>query len=231
METATTHDQQSALPAVDVDALARLFIEAFPVMDADDQRLALALYRLLAEGRAVAATSLAKFHECEVEDIQRILARWPGVFFDDGRIIGFWGLTVKEMPHRLELAGNAVYAWCAWDTLWLPALLDATVLVTSRCARTGEAVRLRVSPERVESVEPVAVTVSFLKPGLRELRERATTSFCHFAHFFRDREAGEQWIAACPGTFLLSLDAAFDLGRRVNATRYRNLLRNSGDSP
>jgi hypothetical protein len=45
-------------------------------------------------------------------------------------------------------------------------------------------------------------------------------------HFFRDREAGEQWIAAHPGTFLLSLDAAFDLGRRVNATRYRDILRN-----
>jgi alkylmercury lyase len=210
-----------------LDRLAQVFIDAFPVMDAEDQRLAVTLYRVLAHGRPGSREYLAQILGRSLEDIKSVLGAWPGIFYDDNDdIIGFWGLTVEEMPHRLEVNGNSVYAWCAWDTLWLPALLEATVSVMSRCAQTGEPVRLRVSPERVESVEPAAVPVSFLKPDVRELREYATTSFCHFVHFFRDREAGEQWIAAHPGTFLLSLDAAFDLGRRVNATRYRDILRN-----
>lgn len=230
METTTRHSERSALTMVDQGALVRLFTEAFPALDADGQQLALTLYRLLASARPVSPARLASALDRPVEDVQRLLGQWPGVFKDDeGRIIGFWGLTVEEMPHRLEVNENTVYAWCAWDTLWLPALLDATVNVTSRCAQTGEPVRLCVSPGRVESAEPASVVVSFLKPDVRELREHATTSFCHYVHFFRDRQGGERWIAAHPGTFLLSLEAAFELGRRVNAARYRNLLKNRGD--
>jgi len=231
METATTHNERSALTTVDHGALVRLFIEAFPTLDADGQRLALMLYRLLAGARPVSPASLASALDRPVEDVQRLLGQWPGVFYDDGCVIGFWGLTVKQTPHRLAVNGNTVYAWCAWDTLWLPALLESTANVTSRCAQTGEAVWLRVSPGRMESVEPAAAVVSFLKPDVVELREHATTSFCHFVHFFRDPEAGERWIAAHPGTFLFSLETAFGLGRRVNATRYRNILRNPGGSP
>ena len=195
METTTRHSERPALTTVDEGALVRLFIEAFPGIDADGQQLTLALYRLLATARPVPPASLASALDRPVEDVQCLLGQWPSVFRDDkGRIIGFWGLTVKETPHRLEVNGNTVYAWCAWDALWLPALLGATVNVTSRYAQTGEAVRFRVSPGRVESVAPAAVAVSFLKPDVRALRERATTSFCHFVHFFRDREAGEQWI-------------------------------------
>lgn len=226
MEIAMAHNERTTL---DRDALVRLFVEAFPILDAGGERLALALYRLLAEARSVSPADLANTLDRPVEDIKRLLDRWPGVFYEDGRIVGFWGLTVKETPHRLAVNGNTVYAWCAWDTLWLPALLDATVNVTSRCAQTGETVRLCVSPARVESVAPASAVVSFLEPDVRELRERATTSFCHFVHFFRDRDAGARWVAAHPGTFLLAREAAFDIGRRVNAARYPEILSNQGD--
>jgi alkylmercury lyase len=226
MEIAAAHNERTAL---DRDALVRLFVEAFPTLDAGGQRAALALYRLLADARSVPPANLANTLDRPVEDIKHLLDRWPGVFYDAGRIVGFWGLTIKETPHRLAVNGHTVYAWCAWDTLWLPALLDATVNVTSRCAQTGEPVRLRVSPARIESAEPASVVVSFLEPDVGELRSRATTSFCHFVHFFRDREAGERWTAAHPETFLLSRDAAFDIGRRVNAVRYPKILSNQGD--
>lgn len=223
MEVATLPDE---LTSPDRAALVRLFVEAFPTLDAGGQRLALALYHLLANAQSVAPASLARVLDRPLEDITRLLDRWPGVFYGDGRIVGFWGLTVTETPHRLEVNGQTVYAWCAWDTLWLPALLEATANITSRCAQTGEPVRLCVSPARVESVDPASVVVSFLAPEVGELRERATTSFCHFVHFFRDREAGARWTAAHPGTFLLAREAAVDIGRRVNAARYPEILRN-----
>lgn len=226
MEIAAAHNERTAL---DRDALVRLFVEAFPTLDASGERAALALYRMLASAQSVSPADLANTLDRPVEDIKRLLDRWPGIFYDDGRIVGFWGLTIKETPHRLAMNGNTVYAWCAWDTLWLPALLDATVNVASRCAQTGEPVRLRVSPARIESVEPASAVVSFLEPNVGELRSRATTSFCHFVHFFRDREAGKRWTAAHPETFLLSRDAALDIGRRVNAVRYPKILSNQGD--
>ncbi|MHB1142333.1 MAG: organomercurial lyase [Sulfuricaulis sp.] len=231
METATTPSERFGLPTGDHDALARVFVDAFPAMDAGHQRLALALYRLLAEGHAVAPARLADTLDSPVEDIEHTLGEWPGVFKDDqGHIIGFWGVTVKEMPHHLEVNGNTVYAWCAWDTLFLPALLDATVKVASRCAQTGEPVQLTVAPERIESVEPASTVVSFLVPDARKLREHVTTSFCHFVHFFRDSETGSHWTGAHLGSFLITLDEAFDIGWRVNAARYRDTLRIQGGS-
>ena len=222
MAAATTPDEPTALSDLERDALVSVFAEAFPAMSAADQRLAKTLYRLLANSKRVAAASLAGVLERRTEEIERLLTQWPGVFRDEDCVVGFWGLTVKETPHRLQVDGVATYTWCAWDTLWIPALLDATVQVVSRCAQTREPVRLRVSPERVESVEPAAVLLSFLKPEVRKLREHATANFCHFVHFFRDRKAAERWIAGHPDTFLISLEAAFDLGRRVNAARYRD---------
>ncbi len=225
MQTAITQDKRPALGEENREALARKFINAFPGMDAGDQRLALALYRLLAEGRAASPANLASALNRPVEDLEHTLDQWPAVFYDDkGCIVGFWGLSVRETKHRLEVNGSIVYAWCAWDTLWLPRLLSTRVMVTSRCAQTEGPVRLTVSSERVESVEPASIVVSFLELDKRSPRGNVVTSFCHFVHFFRDREEGERWTERHPRTFLLTLDEAFDIGRRVNAVRYRDVL-------
>lgn len=222
-------DEQSRRVKTDGKALARVFIEAFPVMAASDQRLALTLYRLLAKGRAVSPEDLASALARPVENIQRTLGQWPGVFYDDrGRVVGFCGLSVEEMKHCLEVNGTIVYAWCAWDTLFLPALIGASAAVFSRCAQTDEPIRLTVSPERIDSLEAASVVISFLEPDERELRENVSASFCHFVHFFRDREAGSRWTARHPGTFLLTLDEAFEIGQRVNVTRYRDVLQPLG---
>ncbi len=193
MQTAITQDKQHAPTPANREALARMFIEAFPALDAGSQRLAMTLYRLLAEGGAVSPTSLANALDRPVDDVQGTLGQWPGVFYDDkGSIVGFWGLSVKEMKHRVHVNGNTVYGWCAWDTLFLPGLLGVSVAVISHCAQTGEPVRLTVSPAHIDSVEPASVVLSFLKPNEHELRENVTMNFCHFVHFLRDREAGER---------------------------------------
>lgn len=49
-------------------------------------------------------------------------------------------------------------------------------------------------------------------------------SFCHFVHFFASREAGEAWADAHQGTFLLSLDEAFELGRLVNRRNFPSAM-------
>lgn len=227
MDRATTRHARVAPQAADLDTLTRIFIDAFPVLTADDQQLAITLYRGLGHGRPVPPERLAQTLGRSVGDLHRVLSAWPGIFYDENDdVIGFWGLAVREKSHRLEWDGYTAYAWCAWDTLFLPELLDATVSVTSQCAQTREAVRLIVSPERIESVEPASAVVSFLEPHEHELRENVTTSFCHFVHFFHDRAAGARWTATHPGTFLLSLEEAYTVGRRVNSARYHNILRN-----
>jgi hypothetical protein len=51
-----------------------------------------------------------------------VLRSWPAVFWDDqGRVTGFWGLALAEMPpHRIRHAGTDLSAWCAFDPLFHP---------------------------------------------------------------------------------------------------------------
>src|SRR5260370_11401443 len=87
------------------------------------QRLAIALYRLLAEGRPVAAADLAAATGLAGTEVTETLASWPAVFTDSaGRVTGFWGLTISELSpaHRYESGGPGLYASCARDTPLLP---------------------------------------------------------------------------------------------------------------
>ncbi len=207
--------------ARDVHTLANAINAARPDLTEIDRRVSLALYELLGHGQSVATTQLAAATEVPESDIEARLDKWPGVYRDQGRVVGFWGLSVLEMPpHEILFNGRKLWAWCAWDTLFLPRRLDATMDVQSRCPTTRQSITLRVSPEGIVAVEPPGVVVSFLEPT-RPFDADVITSFCHYIHFFVDAEAGQKWIAEHPGTFLISLDNAFELGRLTDATVVR----------
>lgn len=62
----------------------------------------------------------------------------------DGAVVAFSGLSLRPTKHRLAVAGRQLFTWCAWDTLFLPELLDQPAEVGSTCPVTGAPVRLRV---------------------------------------------------------------------------------------
>jgi len=209
----------------DLDHLAQYFIKAFPIMDRLEQRQALRLYALLAEGQPVAIEHLAQELIVSAVELKTLLDSWGGVFYDDlNRVIGFWGLSTKEMKHRITVKGKTVFTWCAWDALFIPELLNATVNMTSQCATTRKEIRLTISPNAIESRSQQGIMVSFLTPAEEKFNENVTTSFCHYVHFFVSSEAGEQWVASHEGSFLLSLNDAFWVGKKMNATRYEQSL-------
>ena len=207
-------------------SLAAAVAKAAPDFDGEQQRIALAVYRRLAEGSPAPASSIAADAGAESERVEDLLASWPGVFLDeDRRVVGFWGLTIRRLSptHRLRVDGRELFAWCAWDTLFLPGILGTTARVESVCPTTGQTISLVVSPRAVlETSHPPAV-VSFLTPD-RSFDADVIQSFCHFVHLFASRDAGEAWTADHPGTFLLTLDDAFELGRQVNALNFPSAL-------
>jgi len=225
MEPHLTSSVSPALaPRPDIGRLAEPFVTGFPKMNPEAQRLASTLYRLLAAGLPVSHEQLATALDRPRERVDQTLAQWPGVFHDDaGRVIGFWGLALAPMTHKLTLGAKTLYAWCAWDTLFLPALLDATLGVESRCAESGASIRLTVSPAGIHNVEPAATAVSFLDPDVQKLRENMTAHFCHFVHFFRSGAEAQRWCDRHPATFVLTLEQAFALGAEVNAARYPDI--------
>ena len=209
----------------EIEALSEHLLRVFPVLDPSGQRLSLALYRELAHGAPVSPPSLADRVEMRAEAVVRQLRNWPGVYYDgEQRVVGFWGLTIAPMPHRLRVDGRELYAWCAWDTLFLPALLGTGVEVESSCRVTGAPVRLMVTPRGVESAEPAGLSVSFLLPDAEAMNANVITSFCHHVHFFSSRKAAKPWLHEHPETFLLSLADAYEFGSRMNRARYGTAL-------
>lgn len=64
------------------------------------------------------------------------------------------GLSLGDHPHRFGVNGQRMAAWCAEDTLFLPALLGQTAMIESTSPLSGEPVRLTVGPQGIRSVNP-----------------------------------------------------------------------------
>jgi hypothetical protein len=98
-----------------------------------------------------------------VEIVDQILNRWPGVFSDAQRnIVGYWGLSIPTAyagPHHMEIDERVLSAWCAWDTLFLPQLLDKRVDVASMSPPPTATIKLIVAPAGVEYVDPADANV------------------------------------------------------------------------
>jgi len=219
---------KAAEDQINLDDVTARTVGAFPVLNLLEQRVSLELYRLLAEGQAVPRGTLAQRLGISVETVNGILDRWPGVFADSQRrIVGYWGLALPAAyasPHKLTIRGRKLSAWCAWDTLFLPQLLGQSAEIESACPTQGTTVRLTVSPERVERVQPVGARMSFLLPDAAAVQKDVVSTFCHFIHFFASRQAGESWAAQHSETFLLSIEEAYVLARRKNELQYGEIL-------
>jgi len=214
---------------LDLNQLAASIVECFPTLNLLEQRLSLELYRLLAEGQPVPRKVLADRLEVPDETVNRILDGWPGVFSDnERRIVGYWGLSIPaayESSHTLKINGRTLSAWCAWDTLFLPQLVGHTADIESASPGDAGIVRLTITPQQVERVEPVGSQMSVLVPDAQEMQKNVVTSFCHFVHFFPSPQAAQSWTAKHAGTFLLSIHEAHVLARLKNEAQYREVLR------
>ncbi len=128
---------------------------------------------------------------------------------EDGNVVGY-GLTLRETAHAFEVDGRRLYTWCAFDTLFFPALIDRTAHVVSHCAATGVPVSLTVTPEEIRDVKPAGAAVSLLCPqATADIR----TAFCCHVHFFASTVVGNNWASTHAGVDVVSVQDAFAVGR------------------
>ncbi len=194
-----------------VEELEAAIGAAGPELSVRDQRIAVAVYRVLSRAEPASSETIASEAGVAVEVVEGRLGEWPAVFRnDDGEVVGFWGLAVVEMPHRLELVdGTRSYAWCAWDPLFLAAIIG-DVTVTTADATTGADITYRiVDGEVMEASHPNGV-LSFLRPD-EPWDDEVMATFCHYVLHFETPAGAEAWIGQHPGTFALSLPDAVTL--------------------
>ncbi len=108
---------------------------------------------------------------------------------------------------------------CAVDIFWAVLATGASVRAESRCPTTGTPIRVELSPEGVELVEPPGAVVTVLNPRAPVLQEMnnvedADTNACSQQSFFASAEAAAHWLAAHPGGRIYAVAACFEWSRR-----------------
>jgi len=203
-----------------------MLVDAFPALSRSEQNLALTLYLQLAKGQAVQIDSLATLVSLRPEQVLSKLKHWPGVFFNkDQCVIGFWGLSVQKMNYLMKMPNSICYAWCAWDTLFIPQLIKQIIEVTSVCPISSQSIQLQIFPTEVLCTEKNKPLVSFVQPDRKKLENNIIQSFCHSVYFLSNRAAAEKWILEYPNSILLTLSQAFEIGQQVNQQRYSNFFK------
>lgn len=190
---------------------------AMPELDSTDQRIAHAVHRLMSRGEPVEPAAVAKSAGVAVERVEEKLGSWPGVYRDDrGRVVGFWGQAISKLDpeYRFLIEGKTTYAWCALDTLFIPALIGGEVRVEATDAISGAPVSLVVDAAGASDLQPPGTVVSMVVPD-GPFGFDVIESFCHRVLFFASEASGARWTAEHEGTTLLSVAEAFQLGRRL----------------
>jgi alkylmercury lyase len=169
---------------------------------------------LLARGKPASPEEIAAISAKSPEEVRAALERFPSTEWDEqGRVVGL-GLTLRLTPHRLELEGRTLFAWCALDALLFPILLGRPASIESPCRGTGEPVHIEVTPAGIEAVEPPSAVVSIV--AARDLATFRRVS-CNSAHFFSSTEAASCWLEKHPEATILSVEDTLRLGRLIAA--------------
>ena len=210
------------MPATSLHALADGLAGTFPA--ADDAPLARALLALLAHREPVTDEQLAVKSNRRADEVTAALASWPNVHRDghgavvafSGLMVAFSGLSMRPTGHRFQVGGRELFTWCAWDTLFLPALLDEPAEVRSTCPISATPVRLRVDPGGIADAAPADLRVSF-PPLASTSTADIVESFCCHVHFLAGDDAAQRWIDEHRDGQVLDLDDAHEVGRRATA--------------
>ncbi|MEX0864069.1 MAG: organomercurial lyase [Acidimicrobiia bacterium] len=210
-----------------IEGWAEQIASATPTLDPEQQRIALRIYQLIAKtAEPVTITQIADGAGVPAARVEESLRSWPLVLWDDqDRVVGFWGIHAEHVTptHSIEVGGTTVYAWCAWDTLFVTEILGRQTQVTSTDPEQGTTIRLTVTPGGVTSLDPPEAVVSLLLPE-DGLTDDAIQRFCHKVHFFSSPDSAEAWIAGRHGLFTVTVDEAFELGRLTNRLRMGDVI-------
>ena len=204
--------------------LLNLLPDQFINLPENKRGLALELYRQLGKGHPVNLEDLLVDKEISVEEAKEFLDSSGGVFYnDDGNIVGFWGIALPKMAHKIITDKQILYGWCAWDALFIPQLLGKTATIES-LSPTKEVIKLKLSEQGDVLEGSEDVMVSFLEPDAGKMMENVVANFCHYIFLFKDKSSGEEWVKEHEGTFLLPLQDVISLSKEKNFRQFGNLL-------
>jgi alkylmercury lyase len=201
----------------ELDGLIECLLQDTPSLTPEDQHLALRILRALARGRPVDVTRVRN-SSASNGALERLLSCFPSTMQQGDDIVAFGGLSLAPTAHRFIVRDTVLYTWCAWDGLFLPELLGTDALIESHCPHTGEEIQVSIGADGIRETSPDRVWVSMVNCSIGT--QDVLDAFCRHVNFLAD--TGQ---ATCvDGSLTLSIDEAFELGRRVNESLFGEAL-------
>ncbi len=176
----------------------------------------------LANGHPISPDQIGTTLHLSRDQVTATLSHEPDIEFDsNGNVMGK-GLTLIPTPHCFQINSHRMFTWCALDALVYPAILQQPARVESTCPITGIKIRLTVTSEGIEHLEPPSTVVSIVVPETGEACRCTRETFCNQGHFFSSPDAASIWLPEHQDAIILPVDEAYQLGRLV--AKYRKVL-------
>lgn len=140
----------------------------------------------------------------------------------NGELLGVGGLSRAPTPHAISFGGRTLYAWCAFDCMFLPGVLEVPLEVRSTCPVSGVEISLRISAEKVECVSPRDTVISFVTPDAAAVQRELRRVFCRHVRFLVSARAAASKLS--DGITLLTPRRAHRLGAIRNRTVFGDTL-------
>jgi alkylmercury lyase len=176
--------------------------------------------QLLANGCPVPPDEIAIRLQIPPDRVISTLRRFGAEFDKDGNIVGVW-LSLVPTPHVYKANGQKLYTWCAVDALSFPILLKHNAHIESPDPVTGEKIRVTITPERVEKVEPRTAVVTWVKSADPT---NIRGSVCHNVHFFTSPETATKWISTGSGITFYSANDVYRSLKELYLTKYTDII-------
>lgn len=138
--------------------------------------------------------------------------------WDEDRLVGIGGLSLKETPHRLSFDGRTLYTWCVWDSLFLVPIIGEPATLFSTSPATGSPVHISIDPDGIGQKEPASAVMSVVVPRAGSAPFTAVEvqeTFCHFINLFGSRKEAEAWVPKERDPAVLEVEEGFRLGQLV----------------
>ena len=171
--------------------------------------LLIRLLRLLGEETSVSPEHLVTATHHTRAEVEAFLQSTDLVVCRDGTI------DLSPDPHLMQLEKKTLTVACALDTLVYPVLLGRWANVLSTCPATGRQIRLTVTPERIEDLDPANAVISLRMPGPETNVCNVRETVCHYGHFLVDREHASTWPGLHPEAVLLSVEEGAQLAHEI----------------
>ena len=181
---------------------------------ADQFRLALPLWLLLAEGSPVSLEHLANVSHRSLDETQAQLPSLDVRLDQEGKIVAA-GVSLVPTRHQVQVGEQPLFGWCALDTLMFAPLLGRTARVISSCPVTGKEIRLTVTPEAILDLSPADAVISVHLPGEETNLCHVQEDLCNDGLFFVSHDVAAAWPRLHPQAVLLDVAEAAQLGREL----------------